>query len=132
MQVGRLAALKAQRTYNPEGASSWRTWAVRYIRRDMIRFLKAEHLRYIDIDELVDRDDVEELTDYNAGMSLEYTAEVERMLDILEPIERDVVVEHLYNDKSFAEIAQEKGVTRQAVSKHWRDAVAWLRQYCIN
>ena len=128
LQVGRLAALNALSTYRPDKGCSWRTWCVRYIRRDMLRLLEAESNQHTDIEELLDRDGIDELSDLTAFIRMEDLVDVERMLYKLSDSEREIFIEHLYEDKSLAEISKEKNLSRQYVTKIYNDCVAFLQQ----
>jgi len=127
LQVGRLSAIRALSTYDPDRGSSMNTWAARYVRRDMLRYLKKEIGIFVDIDELIDEDGVDELLDSSIERMMEASAEVERLVSKLTEWEQLVVIEHLFNDKSFQDIAEENNYSKQYVAQTWQKAIKYMR-----
>lgn len=127
LQVGRLSAIQALSTYKPERESSLATWVALYARRDMLRYLKKEIGIFLDIDELVDEDGVDELLDTTIEQVMEQSAEIERLLSKLTEWEQFVVIEHLFNDKSFQVIAEENCYSKQYVAQTWQNSIKYMR-----
>ena len=128
IQTGHEAILKAKESYKPDKGASLKTWAAKYIRRDMIRLLAKESSSYqVDIDDLIHEDDVEELLDYRTPLYMESIVEVERLIERLDNPARDYLISHLYNDLNYAEIARENNVSRQYVAQTISTALEQLR-----
>jgi RNA polymerase sigma factor (sigma-70 family) len=128
LQEGRKAALESLSTHRPEGKCSRRTWAVKYIRRDMLRLLEKEQESFVDINELLDKDGVEELLDMSTHEYLEASSDVEHMLIWLTDPERLVVINHVFKDESFEKIGERLSFSKQHVNRLWHSAVAKIQQ----
>lgn len=120
IQEGRIAVLQGLGSYKPEHpeAAAESTWCLKYAYRDMVRFAARQRLHqnnHDDLELLLDVDGVDELIDYDHQHEIEMRVDVFNMLEGLPEPERRMVIAHIFDDLSYAEIAERNSLNKQAV-----------------
>ena len=129
-QVGWESAIRAMSTYEYGRGARLSTWLIMHMRRDMVRYLEAEHKHagWEDLHEYLDTDDVDELIDYEAQLRLESQTDIHAMLEHLPALEQDACILHFCDDLSYREIGEHMSLNKQAVYRLVTGAVRFLRR----
>ena len=131
VQEGWVIAIQAYNDYDPGYDMSLKSWVISKLRRDLSRYLTSErkHLHgHDDIEEFLDLDDCDELTDYEQQIRMEMLSDCVDLVDMLSEREANVVELLYFQDLSEREAGELLGVSRSMIRKIHDRAVAKLQQ----
>jgi RNA polymerase sigma factor (sigma-70 family) len=133
VQEGWCIAMSAFRTYDEDKGYALKSWIIQHLRRDMVRFLENERkhrasFHDILIDDILDEDGYDELTDFEAEGRVQDQVDLHHLLEKLPEREANVVEMFYLGDMSETEIADILGLSRSMVQKVRNSAVAKIQQ----
>lgn len=132
-QIGFESGMRALRTFDPTGGTRRRNWIITHLRRDMVRYMEyeAKHAGHIDIDELKDRDDVDELIDYEYQHIIQDKIFLDQLAESMSEEEATALQLSIFEDMTYEQIAERMSLNKQAVYRILTAAVAKIQRLSV-